>query len=65
VILFGDIDHIEKESTLIITKKALGSYFSINENDFSYTLSKKEYEYSYHWSFNGYYTTVENLKKNI
>lgn len=63
VILFGDIDHVEKKSVFKEILNALSDFFNIDVDDISYTLSKKGDEYSYHWSFNAFYTTIENLKK--
>ena len=63
VILFGDIDHINDKSIFKDILNALSDFFNIDVDDISYTVSKKDLEYSYHWCFNGFYTTVENLKK--
>jgi hypothetical protein len=63
VILFGDVDHINNKSIFKEILNALSDFFNIDMDDISYTVSKKLDEYSYHWSFNGFYTTVENLKK--
>ena len=63
VILFGDIDHIINEETFFKIKLKIEDYFNIDDID--YTKSIKENELSYHWSFNNYCTTVENLKNHM
>jgi phage/plasmid-associated DNA primase len=62
-ILFGDIDHVEEKHADKIFAKII-EYFEIG--DLSKTISiKSENEYSYHWTFNAYYTTVKELKRHM
>ena len=64
-IIFGDIDHIKSKNVFqnILTKLCI--YFNINNTDISYTLSKKQDEFSYHFSIPKYFTFVKKLKEII
>jgi hypothetical protein len=68
VILFGDIDHVENEEIFIKIKDAICEYFNLAV--VHYTKSIKEHpiyetEYSYHWSFNGLFSSLQNIKLYI
>ena len=69
VILFGDIDHINKNDSHLINNilTALSDFFSIECDDISYSLSEKiiNNELSYHWGFSGYNTNIKNLKTQM
>lgn len=63
VILFGDLDNLESEIKFDDILEELSNYFNIEVDDIAYTLSKKENSiFSYHWSFNNYYCSVQQLK---
>lgn len=51
---------MENETIFENIKNALIDFFDID--NISYSLSKKGNEFSYHWSFNAYHTTLKNLK---
>ena len=63
IILFGDVDHVLDYNMFDKILDALSVFFYIEKNDIAYTMSIKEKEWSYHWSFNGYHTQLKTLKE--
>lgn len=62
-VIFGDIDHIEKHKIFKLILEKLAIYFNIDANNINYTKSKKENEFSYHWSISTLYSTLQNIKQ--
>ena len=63
IILFGDIDHVLDYKMFDKILDALSVFFYIDKNDIAYTMSTKENEWSFHWSFDGYHTQLNTLKE--
>ena len=60
-IIYIDLDHCETEEIIIKFCKLLIKIFGVEENEISYTLSKKETEFSYHISIPSFITTPKEL----
>jgi septum formation topological specificity factor MinE len=64
VILFGDVDHLDRKTYKNLMKEILENlikFFKIDSDEISYTISKKDNEVGFHWSINKYYCTVREM----
>ena len=69
VTIFFDIDHVDNEKIFISILKIITDYFDIDNDEISFTESKKMNEFSYHISIPRYYikcsemiNMIENFK---
>lgn len=62
VIFFGDLDHYKDQSKFDNFLDDLSKDLEVKKDDIKYTVSKKENEYSYHFSVPKVQTNLETLK---
>ena len=62
VIIFFDIDHVNNEKIFISILKIISNFFDIDNDEISYSESKKMNELSYHISIPKYYIKCSEMK---